>query len=188
MRSIMLIAILLIPSYAIGIEKADSVLVIKSESRLYLIKDGKTLNEYHVVFGANPKGHKQKAGDERTPEGRYILDYKKRDSDFYKSIHISYPNEQDKQRLSLATRIWPFYNMKMEFKLADNGGTRLGIAKRKFHYITHVPKKRSGIERRKGFDRRSLIARGIGADFRDSLNHRGSYPIERRDAFRANPK
>jgi murein L,D-transpeptidase YafK len=42
--------------------------------------------------------HKQQAGDERTPEGKYILDYKKQNSSFYKAIHISYPNEQDKKR------------------------------------------------------------------------------------------
>ena len=56
------------------------------------------MSEYHVVFGANPKGHKQKEGDERTPEGQYILDYKIEDSAFYKSIHISYPNKEDKRR------------------------------------------------------------------------------------------
>ncbi len=74
------------------------VRVVKSESKLYLIKSGKIIKEYHVAFGANPKGHKQQEGDERTPEGKYILDYKKSDSSFYKSIHISYPNEQDKIR------------------------------------------------------------------------------------------
>jgi murein L,D-transpeptidase YafK len=73
------------------------VLVIKFESKLYLKKNGKTLEEYHVAFGANPKGHKQQEGDERTPEGKYILDYKKEDSSFYKSIHITYPNEADRK-------------------------------------------------------------------------------------------
>lgn len=79
-------------------EKADMVLVIKSSSKLYLKKNGKIIKEYHVAFGANPKGHKQQEGDERTPEGKYFLDYKKKDSAFYKSIHISYPNEADKKR------------------------------------------------------------------------------------------
>jgi murein L,D-transpeptidase YafK len=77
---------------------ADMVLVTKSESKLYLKKDGKIIKEFHVAFGANPKGHKQQEGDERTPEGKYILDYKKEDSSFYKAIHISYPNESDKKR------------------------------------------------------------------------------------------
>lgn len=98
MGKTILIILLLTPTIVFGIEKADMVLVIKSESKLYLKKNGKALNEYHVVFGANPKGHKQQQGDECTPEGKYILDYKKEDSSFYKSIHISYPNETDKKR------------------------------------------------------------------------------------------
>ena len=62
------------------------------------MKNGKEFKIYHVTFGANPKGHKLQEGDERTPEGKYILDYKKVDSAFYKSIHISYPNEQDRKK------------------------------------------------------------------------------------------
>jgi murein L,D-transpeptidase YafK len=74
----------------------DHVLVNKSEKKMYLLFQGKKVKEYSVVFGANPKGHKQQEGDEKTPEGRYILDYKKDDSSFHKAIHISYPNEKDK--------------------------------------------------------------------------------------------
>ena len=98
MRFVIIIFVLLIPSYATCIEKADFVLVIKSESKLYLKRDGKTLKEFHVVFGDNPNGHKLREGDKKTPEGRYILDYKNEESTFYKSIHISYPNEQDTRR------------------------------------------------------------------------------------------
>ncbi len=98
MRKILLIVFILIPSISFGIEKADSVLVIKSESKLYLKKNGIVLKKYHIAFGANPKGHKQQKGDERTPEGKYVLDYKKENSSFYKAIHISYPNDNDKKR------------------------------------------------------------------------------------------
>ena len=80
---------------ASAIQKADMVLVIKSQNKMYLKKEDEIIKEYDVVFGANPKGHKEKEGDERTPEGKYILDYKKSDSAYYKSIHISYPNEED---------------------------------------------------------------------------------------------
>ena len=98
MRLVLLVLIFLIPSYAICIEKADFVLVIKSRSKMYLQREGKTFKEFDVVFGANPKGHKVERGDERTPEGIYILDFKNPNSDFYKSIHISYPNEHDIER------------------------------------------------------------------------------------------
>lgn len=98
MKIVACITLLLMPNFAFGIEKADMVLVVKSESKLYLLKKEKILSEYCAAFGANPKGHKEQAGDEKTPEGTYILDYKNNMSSFYKSIHISYPNEKDKQR------------------------------------------------------------------------------------------
>jgi len=76
-------------------QKADAVLVIKSEKRLYLISNGERFASFPVTFGANPVGHKQQQGDERTPEGQYRLDYKNENSKFYKSIHISYPSQKD---------------------------------------------------------------------------------------------
>ena len=79
-------------------QTADRVLVIKSKERLYLIRNDEDFASYHVVFGANPKGHKQQQGDERTPEGHYTLGYKNAHSSFYKSIHISYPNREDRIR------------------------------------------------------------------------------------------
>ena len=93
-------------------------------------------------------------------------------------------DEPDRQLFSSATKARPLYNMKMELKMADNGGTRLGIDRRKFYYSAYIPEKRSGMERRKGFDRRSVITRRRGSERRNSLNHRGPYPIERRDIFR----
>jgi murein L,D-transpeptidase YafK len=50
---------------------------------------------FKATFGAEPKGHKRQEGDERTPEGRYALDSKNASSEYYKAIHISYPNAQD---------------------------------------------------------------------------------------------
>ena len=87
---IFIVLILLLPNiaFAIDLQKADLVLVKKSERKMYLIKNNKPFKEYKVAFGANPKGHKQQEGDERTPEGKYILDYKKSDSAFYKAIHV----------------------------------------------------------------------------------------------------
>jgi len=73
----------------------DLVRVDKSASKMYLLEDGKIIKGYHVAFGANPKGHKQQEGDQKTPEGIYTLDYKKNDSSFYRAMHISYPNAVD---------------------------------------------------------------------------------------------
>jgi len=96
--NLLLIIFISFPSIVLGTDKADNVFVSKSESKLYLKKKGKTLKKYHVSFGSNPKGHKQQEGDERTPEGKYVLDYKNDNSSFHKAIHISYPNEADKKR------------------------------------------------------------------------------------------
>lgn len=76
----------------------DFVRVDKSENRMYLYDGDEVVREYHVALGARPRGHKQEEGDERTPEGIYTLDYVKEDSWFYRSMHISYPNERDHQR------------------------------------------------------------------------------------------
>jgi murein L,D-transpeptidase YafK len=76
----------------------DYVLVNKSKMKMYLLSKGEKVKEYAIALGANPKGHKQQQGDEKTPEGKYVLDYKKSNSDFYKAIHISYPNKADRAR------------------------------------------------------------------------------------------
>lgn len=39
-----------------AIEKADAVLVKKSEHRLFLLKNGKAFKDFHVAFGSQPKG------------------------------------------------------------------------------------------------------------------------------------
>jgi murein L,D-transpeptidase YafK len=77
---------------------ADQVLVVKSEHRLYLIRDGRPYRSYKVALGLNPIGHKEREGDFRTPEGRYLLDARNAASDFFLSIHLSYPSPDDVER------------------------------------------------------------------------------------------
>ena len=96
MKALLLGVALLSWSCLAAAEKADLVVVSKSESRLYLERSGKRFDSFKVAFGGDPKGHKQREGDERTPEGRYMLDSKNPNSSFYKSIHISYPNASDR--------------------------------------------------------------------------------------------
>jgi len=90
--------LLVLAQAAAAIPRADLVIVDKSKARLYLVKNGKVFREYAIALGAHPRGHKQQQGDERTPEGRYILDAKNPNSRFHRSIHISYPNREDRQR------------------------------------------------------------------------------------------
>jgi hypothetical protein len=76
-------------------EMADAVLVDKSDRRLYLLRAGRTIAEYPIKLGMNPYGHKQREGDFRTPEGKYRLDWRNPNSEFYLSIKVSYPNRED---------------------------------------------------------------------------------------------
>lgn len=55
------------------------------------------MRSYRISLGDNPVGHKLYEGDKRTPEGDYLLDWRNANSDFYKSIHISYPSPQDRE-------------------------------------------------------------------------------------------
>ena len=76
--------------------KIDAVLVEKANRKMYLISDGRKYREYNISLGDNPIGHKQQEGDQRTPEGNYIIDYRNPNSRYHLSLHINYPNEQDK--------------------------------------------------------------------------------------------
>ncbi|NOI60210.1 hypothetical protein CKA27_06670 [Vibrio coralliilyticus] len=73
----------------------DLVKVDKSKRRMYLIDNGQVVKEFRIALGKHPKGHKTQEGDHRTPEGRYYLDFVIDNSEFYRSIHISYPNPRD---------------------------------------------------------------------------------------------
>lgn len=76
--------------------QADKVLVLKSERRLTLLRDGKPLKSYRVALGWGPVGHKEREGDGKTPEGTYAIDSRNASSAFHKGLHISYPNAQDR--------------------------------------------------------------------------------------------
>ncbi|MGE5301661.1 MAG: L,D-transpeptidase family protein, partial [Acidobacteriota bacterium] len=77
---------------------ADKILIEKKERRLALISKGKVLKTYKIALGGNPNGPKERQGDNKTPEGTYVIDSRNRDSRYHLSLHISYPNEEDKKR------------------------------------------------------------------------------------------
>jgi len=75
---------------------ADRVVVKKAERKLYLMQGQKPFRSYRIALGTSPKGHKERQGDGRTPEGRYYLDGRNPSSKFRKSLHVSYPNTSDR--------------------------------------------------------------------------------------------
>jgi murein L,D-transpeptidase YafK len=76
--------------------KVDKVIVHKSKRTLALTCQGKIIKSYKVALGRSPQGHKQQMGDNKTPEGNYVLDWRNLKSVYYKSLHISYPNREDR--------------------------------------------------------------------------------------------
>ena len=87
-------------------ESADKVLVLKSEHKLILLKDGRELCSYSVALGRGPQGPKTREGDHKTPEGTYVLDSRNPNSGFHLALHVSYPNAEDRQR-ALAAGVAP---------------------------------------------------------------------------------
>jgi len=77
---------------------ADRILIEKKERRLTLISKGKVLKTYQISLGGNPNGPKERQGDNKTPEGTYVIDSRNRNSRYHLSLHISYPNEKDRKR------------------------------------------------------------------------------------------
>ena len=75
---------------------ADRVVVLKKERTLQLLNHGKVIKIYKVALGGDPVGPKTRQGDHKTPEGAYVLDSRNPHSEFYKSIHISYPSARDR--------------------------------------------------------------------------------------------
>jgi murein L,D-transpeptidase YafK len=77
---------------------ADHIVVEKAERRLYLLARGQVIRSYPIRLGPNPVGPKIFELDGRTPEGHYVIDSRKRDSMYFRSLHISYPSPEDRAR------------------------------------------------------------------------------------------
>jgi murein L,D-transpeptidase YafK len=86
--------------------RANLILVVKSEHRLYLLRDGDVVRSYPVKLGLNPVGPKRHEMDFRTPEGRYMIDGRNRNSRYFRALHVSYPNADDR-REAAALRVRP---------------------------------------------------------------------------------
>jgi murein L,D-transpeptidase YafK len=81
----------------IGGVKADRIVILKSKHLMTLMANGKTLRSYRVALGRSD-GAKERQGDHKTPEGRYVIDQKNSQSRFHLALHISYPNAADLTR------------------------------------------------------------------------------------------
>ena len=83
-------------------DKADRIVILKSERQLLLLQDGKVLKSYAIALGSHPVGAKRRQGDGRTPEGYYVVDGRNAKSRYHRSLHLSYPNDIDRARARAA--------------------------------------------------------------------------------------
>ena len=86
------------PATANTLEMADRVVVRKAERRLFLMRGERVLRSFDVALGLSPKGHKEREGDFRTPEGNYRLAGRNANSDYFLAIQVSSPGPEDLRR------------------------------------------------------------------------------------------
>jgi murein L,D-transpeptidase YafK len=86
----------MLPAVASDFPVADKILVEKAKRQLHLLSNGVAFRTFKIALGLVPDGDKEQEGDQKTPEGYYLLDGRNPDSDYFLSIHISYPSSKDR--------------------------------------------------------------------------------------------
>ncbi|WP_017665085.1 L,D-transpeptidase family protein [Porphyrobacter sp. AAP82] len=75
----------------------DYLIVDKSERLMVAYAQGQPVKAWRgQQFGDQPQGHKRFEGDERTPEGRYVIEGRNPGSAYHLSLKVSYPNAADR--------------------------------------------------------------------------------------------
>jgi murein L,D-transpeptidase YafK len=81
---------------ALTLPEIERIVVYKAQRRMELWSQGQLAHTITgIQLGDAPVGHKQFQGDERTPEGRYTIDYGNPESAYHLSLHIDYPRAED---------------------------------------------------------------------------------------------
>jgi len=79
-------------------ESVDFIIVEKKERKMYLYKNNQIQSTLPISLGKNPLGTKEQEGDNKTPEGTFWIHRKLCSPKYYRSLCISYPREEDKQK------------------------------------------------------------------------------------------
>jgi murein L,D-transpeptidase YafK len=72
----------------------DTLHVDKSERRLSAYQGGKLVRAFRVALGRGGLLPKQRQGDGRVPEGRYLIDTRNPNSKYHLSLRIGYPTPE----------------------------------------------------------------------------------------------
>jgi murein L,D-transpeptidase YafK len=77
--------------------QVEYLLVDKSERLMIAYAGGQPVKAWRdLQFGDQPVGHKRFEGDERTPEGRYVIEGRNPGSAYHLSLKVSYPAPADR--------------------------------------------------------------------------------------------
>ena len=77
--------------------EVDLIRVRKAARTMELYADDKLVDVIKgIQLGRQSIGPKRFAGDGRTPEGRYVIDWRNDASAYHLSLHISYPTDAEK--------------------------------------------------------------------------------------------
>jgi murein L,D-transpeptidase YafK len=79
--------------------------VHKGERRLWAFCQGEAVVAFPVALGRAPEGPKERAGDQRTPEGVYHVAGPARPSRFHRFLPIDYPSVADADRALAGGRL-----------------------------------------------------------------------------------
>jgi len=69
----------------------DRIVVEKSQHWMTVYREGRIVREFRVALGRGGLQPKERAGDERVPEGEYTIDGHNPASKYHLSLRISYP-------------------------------------------------------------------------------------------------
>nr|WP_276899689.1 L,D-transpeptidase family protein [Pedobacter kyonggii] len=82
----------------------DYIIVKKSNRQLLAYSKQKLIKTYQISLGDSPVGHKEFEGDEKTPEGVYVINAKNPNSSYHKNLGVSYPNKKDIAKAKLLSK------------------------------------------------------------------------------------
>ena len=77
-------------------QRADTIVIVKHERKLYLLRENSPLRSYRIALGLSPTGAKEREWDFRS----YVIDFRQEHSHYFKALHISYPGPEDLKRSS----------------------------------------------------------------------------------------
>jgi hypothetical protein len=95
-----LLIFLAITAQSIGqpLNEKRIIVIDKAKKKLVLFINTERAAEFPAAFGIDPHSDKYKSLDGATPEGFYVITYKKQESEFHRFLGISYPNLADATR------------------------------------------------------------------------------------------